>query len=116
MTWPGALLSGSDTHLLRASSSRFLLSSHPGDGRALHVCLCLTRGQTCNTHMLNALVYTNSLAMGNSPNHYCVGYANPDASYPPPVEGGGSNVDGYGRTLVHMGVGSAGGLDNSIHQ
>ncbi|KAG6740829.1 hypothetical protein POTOM_056298 [Populus tomentosa] len=43
-----------------------------------------------------------------APNHYCVGYANPDASYPPPVEGGGSNVDGYGRTLVHMGVGSAG--------
>ena len=43
-----------------------------------------------------------------APNQYCVGHANPDASYPPPVEGGGANVDGYGRTLVHMGVGSAG--------
>ena len=43
-----------------------------------------------------------------APNQYFVVYANPDASYPPQVEGGGANVDGYGRTLVHMGVGSAG--------
>jgi len=34
-----------------------------------------------------------------APNQYCVGYANPDVSYPPPVEGGGAYIDGYGRFL-----------------
>ena len=43
-----------------------------------------------------------------APNQYFGGYANPDASYPPPVQGGGTYADGYGRPFVHMGVGPAG--------
>jgi hypothetical protein len=37
-----------------------------------------------------------------APNQYCVGYANPDASYPLPVEGGGAYVDGYGRLFFYF--------------
>lgn len=50
----------------------------------------------------------NAETRARAPNQYFGGYANPDASYPPPVQGGGTYADGYGRPFVHMGVGPAG--------
>ncbi|CAK7338101.1 unnamed protein product [Dovyalis caffra] len=50
----------------------------------------------------------NAETRARAPNRYVGGYANPDVSGPPPVQGGGTYVDGYGRPLVHIGVRPAG--------
>lgn len=44
-----------------------------------------------------------------APSPYGGGYMHPDPSFPPPIQGGGPYVDSYGRPLVQMAVGPAGG-------
>jgi hypothetical protein len=65
LAWCSAKSKGASDTSPASVELKVFLSLYPEHGRALHVSLCLNRGQTCNTHMLNALVYTNSLAICN---------------------------------------------------
>ncbi|CAK7322526.1 unnamed protein product [Dovyalis caffra] len=46
----------------------------------------------------------NAKTRARAPNRYVGGCASLDASGPPPVQGGGTYIDGHGRPLVHIGV------------
>lgn len=43
-----------------------------------------------------------------APSQYGGGHMNPDSLYPPPIQGAGAYIDGYGRPLVQLAVGPAG--------
>ncbi|KAH7569285.1 hypothetical protein JRO89_XS06G0137200 [Xanthoceras sorbifolium] len=50
----------------------------------------------------------NAEMRAHAPSPYTSGYMNPNPLYPPPVQGGGVFVDGYGKPVVQMGVVPAG--------